>query len=101
MLLNRNLLKIKLQNKPFAKKKVETKLEALQQKHNLTAHEASYFVFTGDISNQAYSMDKNNINLLTKTGKVVDVARASDQLNLEALSKIVIKHYLCYPKSDY
>jgi HD superfamily phosphohydrolase len=101
MLLNRHLLKIKLQQKPFKREKVEARLQKFQQKHKLSAVEASYFVFTGEISNQAYSMEKNTINLLTRTGKVVDVAKASDQLNLEALSKKVIKHYLCYPKSNY
>ena len=70
------------------------------QQHNLSAQEASYLVFGGSISNQAYSMDKDTINLLTGSGKVVDVAKASDQLNIEALSKTVVKYYLCYPKSD-
>lgn len=101
MLLHRRLLKIKLQNKPFSVDKVGNKLDAFRKKHGLTEDEASYFVFTGAISNQAYSMEKDTINLLTRTSRVVDVAKASDQLNLEALSKIVIKHYLCYPKSDY
>ena len=45
-------------------------------------------------------MDKDTINLLTKTGKVRDVAKASDQVNLKALSEKVIKYYLCYPKSN-
>ena len=35
----------------------------------------------------------------TKTGKVIDVAHASDQLNLKALSKEVVKYYMCFPKS--
>jgi hypothetical protein len=46
-------------------------------------------------------MDADTINLLTKKGKVIDVAEASDQLNLKALSKKVVKYYLCYPKSNY
>ncbi len=70
-------------------------------KYKLTESEASYFVFSGEISNQAYDMNNETINLLTKAGKVVDVAKASDQLNLEALSKKVVKYYLCYPKSNY
>jgi hypothetical protein len=66
----------------------------------ISKEEASFFVFAGSISNQAYRMDKDTINLLTKSGKVVDVAKASDQLNLEALSKQVTKYYLCYPKTN-
>ncbi|NNF30031.1 MAG: HD domain-containing protein [Flavobacteriaceae bacterium] len=101
MLINRELLKIKLQNDPFAEKEVNSKKEILQKKYNITDHEATYFVFTGHISNQAYSMEKDTINLLTKEGIVKDVVKASDQLNLKALSEKVIKYYLCYPKSDY
>ncbi|KAA3622511.1 MAG: HD domain-containing protein [Flavobacterium sp.] len=100
MLLNRELLKIKLQNQPFSEKKVQLKMEELQNKHNISEKEATYFVFTGHISNQAYSMEKDTINLLTRSGKVIDVAKASDQLNLKALSEKVVKYYLCYPKSD-
>ncbi len=99
MLLNRDLLKIKLKKNPISKEKIEEKLSAVMQKHNLTREEATYFVFVGLIENQAYNMNKDTINLITKTGKVIDVAKASDQLNIEALSKNVVKYYLCYPKA--
>jgi HD superfamily phosphohydrolase len=100
MILNRNLLKIKLKKKPFTEDKISEKKKLLMNKHNLSENEASYFVFTGTIFNQAYSMEKDTINLLTKNGKIVDVAKASDQLNLKALSKKVTKYYLCYPKTN-
>ncbi|HIB47794.1 MAG TPA: HD domain-containing protein [Flavobacteriaceae bacterium] len=99
MLLNRDLLKIKLKNKPISEEKVQQKIEIVANKHNLTVHEATYFVFSGLIENQAYNMEIDTINLITKAGKVVDVAKASDQLNIEALSKKVVKYYLCYPKA--
>ncbi|MCW5519509.1 HD domain-containing protein [Aureitalea sp. L0-47] len=101
MLINRELLKIKLQNSPFSEEKVEKKIKKLSKKYDISEHEATYFVFTGHISNQAYSMEKDAINLFTKDGEIVDVATASDQLNLKALSEEVTKFYLCYPKSDY
>lgn len=101
MLLNRDLLKIKLKSKPFTSEKLIKKKNIVMETYKLSESEASYFVFEGEISNQAYNMNKETINLLTKTGKVVDVAKASDQLNLEALSKEVVKYYLCYPKTNY
>lgn len=101
MLLYRNLLKIKIKNKPIPSSKLIEKRKEFMSKHNLSMTEASYFVFTGEIFNQAYNMEKETINLLTSTGKVIDVAKASDQLNLEALSKRVVKYYLCYSKVDY
>jgi len=98
MLLDRNLLKIKIKNEAFDVEKVQKKKNEIIKKHNLSEEEASYFVFTGEISNHAYRMDKDNINLLKNNEKLIDVAKASDQLNLEALSKEVTKYYLCYPK---
>jgi hypothetical protein len=51
------------------------------------------------VSNAAYVDKGDRINILTKTGKVVDVALASDLPNIKAISKIVKKHYLCWPKN--
>lgn len=99
MILNRELLKIKFKKKPFkAKKTAELKTD-FASKNNISLDEASYFVFTGKIENQAYNIEHQNINLLTNTGKIIDVAKASDQLNLKALAKPVEKYYLCFPKN--
>ncbi len=100
MLLNRDLLKIKVKSKPFASKKIDIKRKDLAQLYNISEEEASYFAFAGKLENQAYSMEKDTINLVRKNGKIVDVAKASDQLNLEALSKSVVKYYMCYPKNN-
>lgn len=101
MLLNRNLLKIEINNKPYTKDKLFNIRNNFIKENNLTDHEASYFVFDGMIENLAYKMDNDGISLLSKNGNVIDVAKASDQLNLKALSKTMIKYYLCYPKPKY
>lgn len=98
MLLNRNLLKIKVKKKPIKIALKETHLENLMTKYKLSRGEAEYFVFTGVIENQAYNLDKQNIHILMKTSKIRDVTKASDQFNLKALSKPVTKYYMCYPK---
>ncbi len=99
MLLHRDLLKIEIQSDAFSEEKIKKAKKALIKKYGITEEETSYFVFTGTITNQAYSMEKDRINLLTKSGKIIDVAQASDQLNLKALSKKVLKNYMCYPKT--
>ena len=40
----------------------------------------------------------NKLLRMHKKGKLKDIARASDQLNLQSLTKPVIKHIICYPK---
>lgn len=100
MIIERHLLKIKLKDKPIDEGRAKKYRERFMQKHGLTPHEAGYFVFTGTIENQAYNQEIQNINILRKNGKLIDVAKASDQLNLKALSRKVIKYYICYPKSS-
>lgn len=99
MILNRDLLKIEIKSQPFSEKIIKEGIEAMMAKYTITKKEASYFVFTGEVVNQAYSMEKQTINLLTKSNEIIDVAHASDQLNLKALSKVVVKYYMCFPKT--
>jgi HD superfamily phosphohydrolase len=100
MIINRTLLKIKLKKKPIKKELVAKHFNKIIKKHGITEEEASYFVFTGQVSNQAYHEKKQNISILYKTGKTEDIVKASDQLNLKALSKPVTKYYICFPKEQ-
>ncbi len=97
MILNRILLKIKLKSHPIPAQKIHKHFERFKSKHHLTNEETGYFVFSGTIENTAYDEKERNINILRDNGKIVDVAKASDQLNLKALAKSVRKHYMCYP----
>ncbi|MEY8848975.1 HD domain-containing protein [Psychroserpens sp. XS_ASV72] len=98
MIVNRNLLKIKLKNKPIKKKVLLEHLNRLIEKYAISSYEAEYFVFEDSISNQAYHSKMQAIKILQKSGKVVDIEKASDQFNIKALSKPVTKYYFCYPK---
>lgn len=95
----RNLLSVKIKKKAFAQSKLDQQKALLMNRHNISEREASYFVFTGVISNQAYNYKRGGINILLNSGKIVDVVKASDQLSLKALSKEVVKNYICYPKA--
>jgi hypothetical protein len=64
-----------------------------------TVEEAGYLVFKGEISNNAYSVKDEKINILYNDHQLKDISDASDVLNLSVLGKTVIKHYICYPKT--
>jgi len=98
MIINRTLLKIKIKDKKFENKKLQGHIQKLKEAHNISEHEAEYFVFGGEVSNQAYQKDTQKINILYKSGKVEDIVKATDQFDLKALSKSVTKYYICYPK---
>jgi HD superfamily phosphohydrolase len=98
MLLDRDLLAIELREMPYSSQEVEQRKQQCVEDFGVDHADTRYFVFTGSISNRAYNMEQDTIKLLTKQGDTTDVAQASDQLNLKALSKTVVKHYLCFPK---
>ena len=98
MIMERELLRIKFKKKEVKASSFEKHIEALKTKYQITDEEAAYFVFGGDVTNQAYQSKEQKINILLKTGKVRDIIKASDHLNLKVLSKPVTKYYICYPK---
>lgn len=98
IIIDRRLPKIVITDKPVPRAKLEKELNDFAELNKLTREQASFFVFDGQISNKAYDLAEQNINISRKQGKVLDVARTSDQMNLEALSKSVVKYYYCYPK---
>jgi len=97
--VNRRLLKVMIQNDPFEKERVDSIRHECARKMQLQDDEADYFVFTGQISNHAYTPSHSeNIDILMKDGRVIDIADASDMLEISMLSKTVKKYFLCYPK---
>ncbi len=98
MIINRDLLKVKVKKKPIKESSLEKHIARLKERHSLTEKEAGYFVFSGEITNLAYKSENEKIQILYKSGKVTDVVKASDNFNLEALSRPVTKFYICYPK---
>lgn len=97
MIVNRELLKIEIHDGKISDEHELNMMIDFMSATGLYKKEAKYFVFTGQISNQAYNK-KQPIKILNKKGKLRDIAKASDQLNLQALSKPVVKHFICYPK---
>jgi uncharacterized protein len=98
MIINRDLLKIKLSGDKISKEVKNQLLEQFSEQNNISIQDANYFIFKGKIINQAYSSVAEPIRILMKNKTIEDVVEASDQLNLKALSKAVTKYYICYPK---
>ena len=99
LFLNRKLFKVKLSNKQFDKKTISQLKNAICKKYKLANGESKYFMDTGFLTNAAYISKGQTINILTKDGSLIDVAKASDLPNIKAMSKIVKKYYLCWPKN--
>jgi len=97
-MIERNLLKIEIQNEPYDPANLESLRQKTKKQLDLSDAEVGYFVFTGAITNKAYSLSDDNIQIAYKDKKIKDIAEASDMLNLSMLSKNVKKYFLCYPR---
>ena len=97
-LLHRKLYKVEMSNTAIGKPYQQSLKEMACKKYGISMADAGYFVFSGTVNNSAYNESSFNINILMQDGSLVDVASASDLLNLKSLSKTVSKHFLCYPK---
>ena len=98
MILNRDLLHIKVKNKPIKDEKLFKCRELFMKEYKINATDIEYFVYAGVIQNQAYNANKQNINILRDNGRITDVIKVSDQLSSKMVSKISTKYYMCYPK---
>lgn len=98
MLLQRKLFQVILSAGPIRKDVVEKLRSAVIQQYNILHAESSYLLSTGTVTNEAYA-EGQQIDILTKGGQSLDIAQASDLPNIKAISKIVKKNYLCWPKT--
>ena len=96
-LIGRRLLKIRLNSEPFDPSILED-MRCRWQQRGYSESESDYFVFTGAITNSAYKEGEEEINIYLKSGQVLDVRKASEQLGLSVLTQSTRKYFLCYPK---
>jgi uncharacterized protein len=95
-LVERNLLKVKLQAEPFDKTMVSERTKEVAAKLGIDEKDAGYFVFTGEASNTTYDPADERINILFKDGTIKDISKVDNALIQHSLSGAVKKHYICY-----
>ncbi len=97
-LKDRLLPKVEISNEAFSEERIQELKQKVMQEKGISEADSGYFVFTDSVKNRAYNLDHFNIKILYKNGELLDIAKASDQYNIEALTKSVTKYFLCYPK---
>ena len=97
-LINRNLPKVHLVDKSFDDEYVDEIKNRIVAHFGIPASDADFLVTNSMISNKTYSPVLDEIKIVYHNGDIVDVAEASDMLNLSVLSKEVKKYCLCYPR---
>lgn len=97
-IVSRNLFKTEITRKaPDQKRILKIKGEIVDEL-GIDEKDVSYFIEEETLVNNAYNEKFKQIKILLKSGKTQDIAKASDNLNISALSKPVEKFCLCYLK---
>lgn len=94
MLIDRSLFKVNITEEPIDSIQFESMKTKYAKLHQLDEESAKYFFITEKLTNNAYKKDDDQINLLMKDNSVKDLAQASDNLNISALSGPVEKYCL-------
>jgi HD superfamily phosphohydrolase len=96
-LVNRKLFKIEISKEPFSPDRIQLEKEMVRRQFDFKEEEVDFFVYADILSNNAYNQNRQNINMLMKNGEVIELTKASDNLNISALASPVEKYFLCYP----
>lgn len=97
-LLHRRNLRIRLQETPWDEERIKELRAQVVEQAGVDPAAAERFVITGSIVNNAYDPGMDRIELLHKDGSLRDIAEASDNLGIAALSTPVEKFYLAWPR---
>jgi HD superfamily phosphohydrolase len=96
-MLNRRLPKIIISKTPFTAAQIQEYQEQVMKTLQVQDREnMSYYVRTGVLENHAYKSEGGGIPILSREGKVQDMAEVTDNYNLDALKDTVTKYYLTY-----
>ena len=98
MLVNRRLLKVRVKNEPFTEQELNSYRAIVRNKMNVSEEDLDYFVFQDSMANNAYDPKKDEIKILYKNGELTDITEASDNFNIQALSRPVKKHFMFFPE---
>lgn len=96
-ILNRNLLKVKMQGEPIGSDFIENKQTEVAKALGITKDEVHYLVFSGEIENSLYNPNDEDIKILFKDQTVRSILMVDNALIHQNLSRPVKKFYICYP----
>lgn len=95
-LLDRKLLKLRLQDQPISEEELNEKRAMLADELNITLEDANFLVFTGAAENSLYNPNNERINILFRDGRVRDISQVDSPLIHQNLSQPVKKFYICF-----
>lgn len=99
--INRKIFKVEISSEPFGEERKKELTLHISDKLNISFSEAAnYFVSTPSTEKNMYNPADDSIDIMYNNGCTMNIAEASDMLNISLLSKKVKKYYICYQRTD-
>ena len=98
-IINRQLLKVQYFGNPIDAHMLQEKIAEACIKLNVNTEEASWLVFTGEVSSNTYNLEEEHIHILFKDGTVKDISAVDNALINQNLMGTVKKYYICYVRA--
>jgi len=95
-ILNRNLFKVEMSPTPISQETIYEKTAMYAKVYDLSLEDASYLLSSDSITTDMYREEDDSIAILYKDGTTKDISEASDMLNIQLLSKKIMKYYMCF-----
>ncbi len=97
-LVNRNLFRVEMQTSPFDQEYVNSIRQKTIEACHLAPEDVSYYFTCDKVENKAYDPRHERIMIKGKSNELMDISKASEQLNNAVMPTTVSKYVLCYPK---
>lgn len=97
-IIYRRLPRVEISKEPFDKKKISYLKENICTNYKIDMEDTEFLFSSETISNSAYSLEDNKINIIFKGNELKDIATVSEVLNISNINHPSTKFILCYPK---
>ena len=95
-MLDRKIFRVEMSEQPISEERIASIQASLAKRLGIPLEDTRYLISVVSLQKDMYSPTDDSIDLLYKDGSIRDITEASELLNVELLSRKVIKHYLCY-----
>ena len=100
-MLDRRIFKVEVHEEPVGEERLAALSQAIAERMDVSPTDARHYLMSvNTIAKDMYNVDDDSIAILYKDGTIRDISEASELLNVQLLSKIIRKYYLCYQRLE-
>jgi HD superfamily phosphohydrolase len=96
--VNRQLPKVEIHKNSIDQARIQKINNTVCQHYGVEKSDVRFLVTSDTISNSAYNLRDDKINIVFNDGTLKDISEVSDILNFAYINHPIHKYYICYPK---